>query len=333
MITKKELIVKNNDNFKSCHASNVCYLSNGTIMVVWFAGSKEGAADISIWGAIRKDETWSEPKIIANENEVAHWNPVLFQKDNKELVLFYKVGDTIATWKTMVKYSNDCGETWSNERELVPGDVGGRGPVRNKVIQLSNGRILAAASSEDSTWRSFADISDDNGFTWKKSNDIYANLNENRETSKNMHEIPVSEQSYIGRGVIQPTIWGDDKGVHMLMRSSEGYLYRSDSIDNGEVFCPAYKTNIPNNNSGIDVIRHNDNNLYLVYNPVGINWGKRSPLCLACSKDNGVTFTDILVLEDGEGEFSYPSIISVEGVLYLTYTFDRKNIAFWRIDL
>ena len=333
MKVNKELIAKNNKAFKSCHASNVCFLSNQTIMVVWFAGSKEGASDVTIWGSIRDNNGWTDPKPITVEENVPHWNPVLFEIKENELLLFYKIGDTIATWKTMIMSSYDNGKTWSEAREMIPGDAGGRGPVRNKLIQLKNHRILAPASSEAGVWRCFVDYSDDFGMTWKKSNDIYATPNEDREIAKDYHAIPVSEQSYVGRGIIQPSLWESDTGVHMFMRSTEGYVFRSDSKDAGATFCQAYQTNIPNNNSGIDVVRHCDGNLYLVYNPVGISWGKRTPLYLACSEDDGLSFRDILVLEEGEGEYSYPSIISQNECLYLTYTYNRENIAFWKISI
>ena len=37
---------------------------------------------------------------------------------------------------------------WTAPIELVKGDIGGRGPVRNKPIRLSNGTIAAPSSIE-----------------------------------------------------------------------------------------------------------------------------------------------------------------------------------------
>lgn len=48
----------------------------------------------------------------------------------------------------MITSSKDYGQTWSAPRELVNGNRGGRGPVRNKVIILSNGDWIAPTSTE-----------------------------------------------------------------------------------------------------------------------------------------------------------------------------------------
>jgi len=117
----------------------------------------------------------------------------------------------------------------------------------------------------------------------------------------------------------------------MLMRSTRGFIYRSDSSDYGRSWCAAYATALPNNNSGIDVVRLDDGGLVLAYNPVAGNWGRRYPISLGFSSDNGENWTKILDLETEEGEFSYPAIIADGERLHLTYTWNRKNIVYQQI--
>lgn len=340
----KEYICGENPPFQSCHASSVAVLADGSVFSVWFAGSKEGADDVNIWGSRRQNEAWSRPHIIAQQENLPHWNPVLFVRPDGSTLLFYKIGREISSWQTQFMVSYDNCSSWSQPRELVPGDRGGRGPVRNKVIALSHGtdfhgmpsigRWLAPASLENGEWRCFADRSDDNGVTWQKSNEVFAGLEKERTMNPNYKEIPVSEQSYSGRGVIQPTLWESRPGtVHMLMRSSEGFIFRSDSDDYGTTWCQGYRTGLPNNNSGIDLAVVPDGRLFLVYNPVGVSWGPRCPLKLACSGDNGASWRDVLILEEEPGEYSYPAIIFHENSLMITYTYQRKDIAFWKLDL
>ena len=214
---------------------------------------------------------------------------------------------------------------------MVAGDVsGGRGPVRNKPISLSNGSVVAGGSIEKGIWSAFVDVSTDGCVTWKKSAPIeIAGLMYNAGEKTAESNIAVSEQSFYGRGVIQPSLWESAAGkVHMLLRSSEGYVYRADSEDYGKTWSDAYKTELPNNNSGLDLVKSPfDGNLYLVCNPVQANWGMRSPLSLFKSEDNGVTWSKLYDFESEPGEFSYPAIIASEEGLTITYTWNRKTIA------
>lgn len=332
---KKELVFEENKYFLSCHASTITVLSNGNILAAWFAGSVEGADDVAIWGSCRNNGAWSTPKKLADDIGQPNWNPVLCTLDNATVMLFYKVGRNISEWYTKLIISEDNGNTWSEPIELVNGDKsGGRGPVRNKVIKLLNGNILAPTSTEKGIWKCMVDIYDHKSKTWAKSTEIQIeNLDyENIQSIKS--NIAVSEQSFKGKGIIQPTLWESEPNVvHMMMRSTEGNIYRSDSYDGGRTWSDAYATTLPNNNSGIDVAKLQDGTLVLVYNPVGINWGVRTPIIASVSRDNGITWGEDFTLDEGEGEYSYPAIITNNNEIFITYTFDRKSIAFWNIKL
>lgn len=311
-----------------CHASTILPLENGEVLCAWFGGTHEGKADVGIYCAKKRYGIWLEPRLLVSGVE-ANWNPVFYAKQNGTILLFYKEGEQIASWKTYVMESKDSGNTWSESRELVPGDEsGGRGPVRNKLCRLKSGRVLAGASTEHGIWKAFVDISDDDGITWHKSSEICINgLNYTVGEKTAESNIAVSAQSFYGRGVIQPSLWEDEFGVHMLLRSSEGFVYRADSTDEGESWTDAYPLHLPNNNSGLDLTKAGDGNLYLMCNPVAANWGARSPISLFKSKD-GKTWTKLLDFETEESEFSYPAIINKGSVLHISYTYKRKNIAY-----
>ncbi|MBW5448515.1 neuraminidase (sialidase) [Cohnella sp. CFH 77786] len=328
---QKQYIFEEERPFPSCHASTLALMPNGDVLAAWFGGSYEKASDVAIWMARRSGDAWSAPFKIADEEGIAHWNPVLFSEGRK-VWLFYKAGHEIPAWFTRIVRSEDGGESWSEPEELVPGDVGGRGPVRNKPIRLTDGTLLAPASVErripdepgKELWEAFVDISTDNGRTWHRS--AY---------------VPMEGSKLVGtvhgpsRGLIQPALWpSGGSRVHMLLRSTEGCLFRSDSEDAGRTWCTAYPAGLPNNNSGIDVARMEDGTLALAMNPVSgyTTDSPRTPLVILLSPDNGMSWTDELVLEDGPGEYSYPAIVSRGSELYVTYTWKRERIAFWKLS-
>ncbi len=312
----KDFIFGDDQPFPQCHASTLVKLNGGQFLVAWFGGKYEKNDDVGIWLSQGKPGTWSSPREVAKIREDPHWNPVLFQSEEGEVFLFFKVGKEIDDWETWFKTSTDGGESWTDAQELVAGDQGGRGPVRNKPIILSDGTWLAGASNEDNkVWNTFVDRSTDEGKTWQASEYL---------------ELDRSEIE--GEGVIQPTLWESAPGmVHMLIRSSAGVICRSDSEDYGQSWSPIYPTDLPNPNSGIDVAYFDDGTLALTYNRDNENWGARAPLSIALSSDDGQTWPRMLDIEEGddEDEFSYPAIISFGDSMAVTYTWQRQKIAFW----
>ena len=315
---KKEMVF-NEKPTENCHASTVLPLPNGEVLAAWFGGTKEGTDDVDIWLSIRSAGAWSEPHRVSAADDVPHWNPVLFLRLDGTVCLFFKVGKKVRLWHTWFSVSGDNGRTWSKPEELVKGDTGnGRGPVKNKNLRLSDGRVLAPASSETGgRWLCFVDMSFDDGKTWQKQPDV---------PTRKPH------RRYVP--MIQPTLWESAPGkVHMLTRTNAGRIYRSDSGDWGAAWSMAYKTRLLNNNSGIDLAKTGNGELFLVSNPVAQNWGKRTPLTLMHSADNGETWEEVLVLEKDEGEYSYPAIVCKGKNLYITYTWKRERIAYWEIEL
>jgi predicted neuraminidase len=319
-VVSHEFVFDKNQPFAQCHASTVLNIPNGSFLVAWFGGTHEKHDDVGIWLTKGRPGQWSKPVEIAKLREDAHWNPVLFRRLDGTIILYFKVGKTIDYWETWYKTSSDNGETWTDAKELVEGDKGGRGPVRNKPIILSDGTWLAPASDEKKgVWNAFVDRSEDGGKTWTQSSFF----------SVNRDSIPEE-------GVIQPTLWESSPGnVHALLRSSAGVICRTDSKDFGKTWSPVYKTKLPNPNSGIDLTKFDDGTLVLVYNRDGKNWGSRTPIAVAVSSDNGETWPTSIDLETGkEGdEFSYPSIIHTGDTIALTYTWKRESIAFWMLKL
>ena len=335
-ILKKELIMPMDQQyFRACHCSTFTIAPNGDYIVTFFAGEREGTPDNCIWmSRCVGGKEWIPPVVVQGDG-TPHWNPVIF-RDQSRLYLFFKIGPTVHEWVSYYTYSDDSGYTWAPRQLLCPDDPMSRGPVRNKLILDAEGNWLAPASVETEIhFDSFVEKSTDQGKTWKKHPIPIAHRSGSQVSLNHVweglleKELWENDLSKIRKwdGVIQPTLWrSEGSRVHALMRSTRGHLYRSDSEDNGDTWCEAYETNIPNNNAGIDIVKLSDGRLVLVYNPIPWNWGPRTPISLSVSDDNGETFSEPFPLETLDGELSYPSInVDAEDKLRITFTVRRRS--------
>lgn len=316
-VLKEEFIYKEAP-FPSCHASTIEQTPNG-LVAAWFGGSHEKNADVEIYLSKNTNGQWSAPHSVANgiqhENKrYPCWNPVLFKVPDGPLLLFYKVGPDPRNWWGVMKQSDDNGETWG-EAYRLPEDI--LGPVKNKPVLLSDGRLLCPSSTEfekddKDHWQVFLETTTDFGKTWE----ISAPLNDG-----------------VKAAAIQPSILTyADGSMQMICRSKENRLVSFWSTDQGKTWSDLEISNVPNPNSGTDAVSLKNGLQVLVYNPTERkkgNWGgSRSPLSVATSKD-GRNWTKLLDLEIAPGEYSYPAIIEgSDGSVHITYTHQREKIKY-----
>lgn len=288
-----------------CHASTIEQTRDGQIVAAWFAGEDEGEDDVGIWVSRLEDGTWSRPVEVANgvmsvQRRYPCWNPVLFQPKEGPLVLFFKVGPTPSQWWGEWTVSKDGGKTWTPQRRLPPEVMG---PIKNKPVQLADGRILCPSSSEHAGWQSHVEVTRD-----LKNWEVVGPLN----TGKDI-------------GVIQPTIltYADGR-LQMLCRTRrERFIAQAWSEDGGRTWGKLHATSLPNPNSGIDAVTLADGRQLLVFNNTKRG---RTPLNVAVSKD-GKDWDVVLTLENEPGEYSYPAVIqTADGLVHTTYTYHRKSI-------
>lgn len=318
---------------------------------------REGA---QTWGT-EIDSTLTEP-IVDNVNRKACYNPVLFQIPDGDLLLFYKIGKNVRDWTGYIMRSSDGGYTWSDPRqELQPmlnppaGTLLAEvqcsdsllGAIKNQPIWLpkgfrcangtvlQKGRILSPSSKETGTatkekagqWRSFIEMSEDEGHTWA----LYG---------------PVPFEPSVR--TIQPTLLVHKDGrIQMLCRTARpkdehpelARMATSFSDDGGQTWTPMQLLeDVPNNNSGIDAVTMKDGTFALVYNPFSLVPGPdkplRNPTCIATSTD-GIHWEHRLTLEDSPiSQYSYPSLLlDSSGTLHAIYTWRRQGIKYQKIKL
>ncbi len=324
----------------AAHTATLVEVRPGTLLAAWFAGSHEGHPDVDIWCATWEQGTWGMARKVAHEPSVPLWNPVLFKDGAGELWLFYKAGPDVPSWSGLYLRSADGGDTWSAPTMLPAGILG---PAKNKPITLSNGSILCGTSAETwCNWVAWAEIQEARQSHWTRCGPILPPafgpefgsgatagiVSATWDAARGELLLP---QEFAG--VIQPTVWEHAPGqVRMLLRSTQriGAICVADSNDYGRTWTPARPTTIPNGNSGLDAVRLADGRIALVCNPV---LEGRTPLTLLISHDNGETWPQRIDLENGAGEYSYPSIIqSADGLLHILYTWRREQIRHAIVD-
>jgi predicted neuraminidase len=316
---KTEVVADQTLGFRNCHAATLLEVGD-VLWCAFFAGTREGTPDMSIWLSRRVDGHWTAAVPVTHDLRQAHWNPVLFMQQGQP-VLFYKCGTDVQSWHTRLLPLDVDGKPRGPDRVLVGKDFP-YGPVKNKCLVLRSGVVLAPGSTElGQHWDAHVDRFDASlgylgtarvplvhGTARREQGDTWQGLAEQAlwETD--------TEVVFGWDGIIQPTLWesAPDK-VHLLARSTRGCLYRSDSSDAGLSWSEARSAEVPNNNSGVDLVTLSDGSLLLAHNPVADNWGRRTPLSLSRSTNNGLTWAPVMDLETAEGEFSYPAIITLSG--------------------
>jgi predicted neuraminidase len=318
-----------NAPFASAHASTIVQLRTGGLMACWFGGTAEGKPDVAIWCARRTADRWERLFLAVREPNTACYNPVLFYNREGRLWLYYKFGSNPASWSAGRVSSLDDGKTWSEVEHLPPGIFG---PIRTKPLLLPNGTIISGSSVETrDAWTSFIERSSDGGFAWSKIGPIAFDEASAKPLSgellgKGHGRADVS-------GIIQPALVSLGGGHLMLYARPTIRTARiciSESTDGGLNWSVAHPLLLPNPNSGIDAVNLRDGRIVLVYNKSAV---ARTPLNVAVSQD-GKSFRDFAVLEEGAGEYSYPAIVQgSEGDIHITYTWLRKRIRYVRIPL
>jgi predicted neuraminidase len=229
-------------------------------------------------------------------------------------MLFYKVGPSPQTWWGELRTSTDGGRTWSAARRLPAGIYG---PIKNKPVQLADGTLLCPTSDETdevrSKWRIYFERTTDLGRTWTRTEFLNDGLR---------------------IGAIQPSVLFRDRiggeRLQALGRTRQGKVFSTESNDGGRTWGEvSLVEQLPNPNAGTDAVTLRDGRHVLVYNPVPKG---RTPLKVAISAD-GKNWRDVVTLEDGLGEYSYPAVIQTsDGLVHVTYTWRRQRIRHAVID-
>lgn len=321
-----------NTSTASVHASTIEFWKDYPVFA-WFGGSREGANDVSIY--INNLNNDGKNIIIGNRDVTPRWNPILFAFNDK-LWLFEKAGVFCDRWQTFIHNITD----WDNdiiEKEIrskcqiLP--AGLNGPVKTKPVVGSfiGGKEICCGSSVETfcDWTSYIESYEIKN-EWEFSKRSRPLIVKDKVSFIN----PYSGRSSVSLGIIQPTLWIQDGYVNAFFRSSHGLNKIYYCCGTSEDPVP---TNLPNPNSGIDVVCFNER-IFLVSNP---STSFRNPLVIQEIKkinNSEWKIIDEIIIREKinesdkkrcfSEELSYPYMVEHDGKLHLTYTYGRSRIEY-----
>ena len=309
----------------SVHAASLIALKDGAIRAFWFAGSREGAADVVINSAVfdPKLSHWSAPTVVMDrvsaEKSLSRYiaklgNPVPARMADGRLQLFF-VTVSIGGWagsSISSVISDDEGLTWGNPQRLIGSPLINLSTlVKSPAIAFADGRLGLPAYHE-----------------WIGRFGEFLRLDAGQVIDK--------RRMSSGRGAIQPLVFvndAQDATAYFRQTRRSGQAKQvpvSQTLNAGQSWQSDADLPIANPNSAVAGLRLNSGVRILVLNNIEAG---RYRLALMMADAKSSQWQVIEVVEDDEAlseqrkEFSYPYLISADGNdAHLVYTWDRKKI-------
>lgn len=284
-------------------------LKDGRIMFVYShytgtSSSDHASAYLAARYSADGGKTWtnSDRIIVEKEGTMNVMSVSLLRLKNGKIALFYLKKNSTSDCIPMVRFSSDEAKTWTDPIACITDKKGYFVLNNSRVIQLKSGRILLAVAlhqtPEQAKWSNSGTLwsyySDDNGKTWKPGQQV-----------ANPDGVVTQEP-----GVVELK----NGNLLMFIRTDAGVQYLSYSKDKGESWSPAKPSTIKSPVSPASIKRIPlTGDLILVWNNNGgdnpLIKGKRTPLNVAISKDEGKTWQNVKTVEDDpNGWYCYIAI-------------------------
>jgi predicted neuraminidase len=310
----------------SVHAASLIALNDGAVRAFWFAGSREGAADVSIYSSVydAKSANWSAPTVVMDrisaEQGLSRYiaklgNPVPARLPDGRLQLFF-VTVSIGGWagsSISAITSDDEGLTWSNPQRLISSPLLNLSTlVKSPSVTYTDGLLGIPAYHE-----------------WIGRFGEFLRVDAGRVIDK--------RRMSSGRSAIQPLVFvndAQDASAYFRQTRSSGLPKQipvSYTQNAGQTWQQSEDLTIANPNSAVTGLALKSGARILVLNNIE---NGRYRLVLLMSDPKAGQWQTVEVLEDDEAlpdsqrkEFSYPYLITVDGDdAHLVYTWDRKKI-------
>lgn len=305
---------------------------NGEILFAYSAytgvsGDDHAACNIMMIRSRDEGETWTEtPEMIAPAEYYGTKNVMSVSAcplSDGSLCFYFLIKESDGTSKIGRTVSRDGGATFTPEK--IEWNVPPAYYVVNndRITRLADGRVVAPAALHPAF--------NGKGGLYNPAMTVLL-ISEDDGASFYLHKgarLTHNSKVNLVHGLQEPGFIELAPGISWIwMRTGASYQYESRSFDNLGTFTPPEESIFTSPDSPMQVVRYDADTLYAIYNPIpnyngrrktAWGWG-RTPLVIRKSTDNGKSFGDLFVIEDGERGFCYPAVFfTKDGSLLCAY--------------
>jgi hypothetical protein len=307
---------------------DIIELKDGRLCLIYtcFTGGSgdHAAADLAMRISDDEGKTWSDDRIVVQRPGGLNVMSVsLLRLANGQIVLFYLRKTSREDCRPLMCISKDEAATWSEPAVCITDQVGYYVLNNDRAVQLRSDRLILPVAwhqgpgrPRDTAGIIMCYLSDDNGKTFRRSKDTFKGY------APDGRRITVQEP-----GVVELK----DGRLMMFMRTNAGSQYISYSRDDGETWSKAHPSALisPLSPASIERIPWSGDLLCVWNDHSGLHnypKGRRTPLCLAISKDEAKKWNKSEIIEDNpDGWYCYTAIAFVKNRALLSYCAgDRK---------
>lgn len=308
---------------------DIIELKDGRLCLIYtrFRGGSSDHANADLAMRISDDggKSWSDDKIIVKcEGGLNVMSVSLLRLSNSEIALFYLRKTSREDCRPLMCISNDEAKTWSEPKVCITDEVGYYVLNNDRAVQLKSGRIILPVAWHQGPGKALdragvimCYLSDDNGKSWRRGKDTFKGYTHDGK------RVILQEP-----GVVELT----DGRLFMFIRTDAGSQYICFSNDDGETWTKAHPSRLasPLSPATIERIPWTGDLLCVWNDHSGVHpfpKGRRTPLCLAFSMDEGKTWSTSQILENNpDGWYCYTAMAFVKDRLLLAYCAGDKQV-------
>ena len=323
------LVINPSKEFPRNSEGDIIELKDGRLCLIYtrFTGgsSDHAAADLVMRTSDDDGRGWSDDRMVVRHPDGLNVMSVsLLRLRSGEIALFYLRKTSKEDCRPLMCLSIDEAETWSPPTVCITDKVGYYVLNNDRAMQLQSGRLILPVAwhqgpgePRDTAGVIMCYLSDDNGKTWRRSKDSFKGYKPDGQ------RITVQEP-----GVVELK----DGRLMMYMRTNAGSQYVCYSHDDGETWSKSQPSSLASPLSPASIKRSPwTGDLLCVWNDHSgthkFPAGRRTPLCLTISQDEGKTWNRSRIIESNpDGWYCYTAITFVQNGTILAYCAGDKEV-------